>query len=209
VVVGPFGGDRRLEANLRESGRPATADVSNAERTPGLRAAGEHTATGQNPTATWRLRLQVKPDGESPFDADLTEAIPFGEEISVGQTMAVLFDPDDHSRVAIDHGSRRGTTNVESGRSFVEVPEPPLPEPTALTGRRKSSGGAEPSEVPRGMLAHPSAGGPKLTDVSRAADDVASEGQDEKRLTELADLRDRGALTRAEFEQQKRQILGG
>jgi hypothetical protein len=205
--VGPFGGDRRLEANLRQSGRPATADVSDAERAHGLRAAGEHTATGPSPTATWRLRLQVKPDGETPFDADLTEAIPLGEEISVGQRMAVLFDPNDHSRVAIDHGSARGRTNVEGGRSSGETPEPPPPAPTALTAHRKSSGAGEPSEIPRGMLAHPSAGAPKLIDVSRAADDVAR-GDTAARLAELADLRDRGDLTSAEFEQKKRKILG-
>jgi hypothetical protein len=207
--VGPFGGDRRLEANLRHSGRPATADVSDAKRTHGLHAAREHTARAQNTTATWRLRLQVKPDGETPFDANLTEAIPLGEEIAIGQTMAVLFDPDDHSRVVIDHGSPAGSTDVEARRSSGDASEPSPPEPTVLTGRRKSSGGAEPSEVPRGMLAHPSAGGPKLTDVSRAADDVAPVEKAEKRLTELAVLRDRGALTPAEFEQQKKQILGG
>jgi hypothetical protein len=206
--VGPFGGDRRLEANLRQRGRPATADVSDAERTHALRAAGEHTATGQNPTATWRLRLQVKPDGETPFDADLTEAIPLGEEISVGQSMAVLFDPNDHSQVAIDHGSLRGSTDAGRGRSSGEAPEPSPPEPTALTGRRKSSGGGEPTSVPRGMLAHPSAGAPKLTDVSLAAEDVARGEKAADRLAELADLRDRGALTPAEFEQKKREILG-
>jgi Short C-terminal domain len=206
--VEPFGGDRRLEVTLRRSGRPATADVSDAERTHGLRAAGVHTPTSETPTTTWRLRLQVKPDGETPFDADLTEAIPLGEEISVGQSMAVLFDPKDHSRVAIDHGSPRGSTNVEPGQSSGEARELSPPEPTALSGRRKSSGGGEPSDVPRGMLAHPSAGGPKLTDVSLAADDVARGEQAADRLAELADLRDRGALTPAEFEQKKREILG-
>ena len=206
--MGLFGGDRRLEANLRQSGRPATADVSDAQRAYGLHSAGGQAVDDQNTTTTWRLRLQVNPDGEASFDAKLTEAVPLGEEISVGQRMAVLYDPHDHSRIAIDHGSEGGTASVEAALYSAAAREAP-PDPTALKGPWKASPDGEGSIFRRGMLAHPSAAGPKLTDVSRAAVDGGTGELLEDRLARLADLRDRGAVTAAEFEQQKRQILGG
>ena len=122
--------------------------------------------------------------------------------------MAVLYDPNDHSRIAIDHGSEGGTASVEAGLSSEAVQAAP-PDPTALKGRWKASPDGDGSIFRRGMLAHPSAVGPKLTDVSRAAVDGGTGELLEDRLARLADLRDRGAVTAVEFEQQKRQILGG
>jgi putative oligomerization/nucleic acid binding protein len=204
-----FGGNRRLEANLRHSGLTATADVSDAEQTRQQpRSVGVHAVDDQSTTTTWRLRLQVNPDGEAPFDAKLTEAVPRGEEIAVGQRMAVLYDPNDHSRIAIDHGSQAAIDGVEAELSAAAVHETP-PDPTALKGCRTSSPDEDTGIFRRGMLAHPSARGPKLTDVSRATRDGVSAELLEDKVAKLADLRDRGALTVAEFEEQKRQILGG
>ena len=196
----PLGGHRRLEATLRHVGRSAPAAVAHAAWTPTLSTAGASAADGgETRTATWRLRVRVEPNDESPFDATLTEVIPLGEEIAIGQRLPVLFDPDDHRRVAIDHTERPGSSTVETSAASA-------PDPTPLLGRRKSGPG-EPTFAPQGMLAHPSAGGPRLTDVSRANDGASRERPDD-RLARLTDLRDRGALTWAEFEQQKRQILG-
>jgi Short C-terminal domain len=218
-----FGGNQRLEAKLRESGRPATADVSNAKRAHRLTTSGGQAIGGQNTTATWRLRLHVKPDGEAPFDANLTESIPLGEEISAGQSMAVLYDLNDHRRVAIDHGSQEGIANFAAGlapvataaidesgpRSGVEdLNLAAASGPMALMARRKSNPDGEVANFRRGMSAHPSAGGPTLKDVSSAAAGSSRPKAPADRLAKLADLRDRGALTVAEFEKQKSQILG-
>jgi hypothetical protein len=203
--VEPLGGDR-LEATLRQVGRSAPAAVSHAAWTPTVRTGEEPAHGGETRTATWRLRLQVEPDDETPFDATLTEVIPLGEEIAVGQRIPVLFDPEDHRRVAIDHTERRGSLTVEARPSAGATSAASASDPTPLLGRRKPGPG-EPTTAPQGMLAHPSAGGPRLTDVSRAKDGASREPA-EDRLARLADLWDRGALTSAEFERRKRQILG-
>lgn len=199
----PLGGARRLEATLRKVGRSAPAAVSHAARTPTLPTAEGLEPGGETRTATWRLRLRVEPEDETPFDATLTEVTPLGEEIAIGQRVPVLFDPDDHRRVAIDHTARGATVE---GRPSTRADSVASTDPTPRLGLRKSGTG-EPTTAPQGMLAHPSAGGPRLTDVSRPKMRWLGE-RTEDRLARLADLRDRGALTSAEFEHQKRQILG-
>jgi hypothetical protein len=222
--VGLFGGSKRLETKLRQSGRSATADVSDAKRTHWLNSSGGQAIGGQNTTVTWRLRLHVRPDSEAPFDAKLIEAVPLGEAISVGQSMAVLYDPNDHSKVAIDHGSQAGIANFEAGLSPVAtqaiddagagpavqnlMPEE-ASDPTALPARWKPDSDGQVTSFRREMSAHPSAGAPALADVSRAPVARAPQEMPEDRLAKLADLRDRGALTAAEFKKQKKQILGG
>lgn len=196
-----LGGDRRLEATLRQVGRSGTAAVSHAAWTPTVPSGRQ--AHGQARTATWRLRLQVEPDGEAPFDTTLTEVLPLGEEISIGERITVLFDPDDHRRVAIDHTGHDGSGTVGVGPGS---PVTFTPRPTLASGSR-SSGPGEWTPAPQGMLAHPSAGGSRLADVSRP-NEGGSGATPEDRVARLAELRDHGALTSAEFERQKRQILG-
>src|ERR1700736_6154471 len=110
-------GSRRLEDALRDQGRSTTAEITAAKRTHSLNPSGGQAIGGRNTTVTWRLQVRITPDDDAPFEAKLTEAVPPGDELCVGQAIAVLYDPDDQTRVAIDHGPPGLIVNFKGGLS--------------------------------------------------------------------------------------------
>jgi hypothetical protein len=134
--------------------------------------------------ATDRYKLRVQPDGEAPFETEtkLKDDQLFGlHAVGVGSTVIVVFDPEDHTRVLIDVPATKAQAR-RGGR------------PTVLSGDNIAAFFATDAAGRAAVIAGAQAGAPS----SGVADE----------LTKLADLHDRGVLTDAEFETQKKQLLG-
>jgi hypothetical protein len=91
-----FGGHGRLERKLRKSGAKAEAVVRTAHNT--LR--GPEIDSHQY--FIWNLTLLVRPAGEAEFEASLNQRFWKPLEPVPGSLLNVLYDPADHSQIAID-----------------------------------------------------------------------------------------------------------
>jgi len=93
-----FGSRRRLRKQLREVGKTAPAKVIESKQGRIVWSTGHSgvsSAPGGLPRCT--VKVQVTPDGEPPFDATIkTRSIGF----RVGETIPVLYDPNDHTKVS-------------------------------------------------------------------------------------------------------------
>src|SRR5581483_11793594 len=129
--------------------------------------------------------LDVHPgDGTPPFEAKIAIRVNH-IKLDEGQQVVLLYDPADHSRVALD----RDATQSLGGDSFT----------SRSWGDIDFGGDADPSGA-----AEPAAGdaaGPVAPAAASVADDVDA-------LQKLADLHTQGALTDAEFAAEKAKILG-
>jgi hypothetical protein len=99
-----FGHHPLLERKLRNEGRRAFAKIREAKRTHWAETVGSEAVVADT-RILWKLVLQVEPEGEPPFRAEVDEL--FGQMASPAPSadyaLVVLYDPDDHSKVAIDH----------------------------------------------------------------------------------------------------------
>jgi hypothetical protein len=107
-----------LEKKLREHGRSATAEILSM-RTEGsgnsLRGAfaEDDDLSGQWTLA--RLHLRVVPEGEPPFEATVrTRLHTFKYK---GDTVPVLYDPDDHDKVVVDAEADLRAFNEQQART--------------------------------------------------------------------------------------------
>jgi hypothetical protein len=57
---------------------------------------------------TWKLTVRVEPPGQPPFDAAVTARLGIGNSLATGMPVSVIYDPNDHAKVAYDQG-RNGT----------------------------------------------------------------------------------------------------
>jgi hypothetical protein len=172
-------GFKSLEAKLRDgNGRAAPATVLGIEKGRSLNWKSETGPHGsgnyveEGTVSNDRYRLQVQPDGEPAFEAvvKIREDEFFGlYALRVGSAVTVLFDPEDHQKVAVDVAATKA--QMRSHVKTVSIAAEGI-------GQLASQFDAAPS----------------------APDPVA-------RLKELADLRDRGALSDAEFESMKAKLL--
>lgn len=198
----------RLEKKLRNGGgKTASAQITSAK--PGrfaISSGGDAAQQVASAHVNWTLKLQVTPDGEAPFDAVVKEPYPeMGGGPSVGTTIGVLYDPNDHTKVVVDH-SAVGEATMVAGQMT----------PTAKAAMEQAGG--EPAEqLMQEAMADPAAFQQKMSEraMSQAAmimptmNPAAARPSDPAdEIAKLADLRDRGALTAAEFQAQKKKILG-
>jgi hypothetical protein len=109
-----FGSNDRLEQKLQERGAQAQAVLRSAEKTTDIAMRDGQT------WFVWKLGLRVRPLGEPEFDAQLRQRYRSGRTPTVGSTVSVLFDPDNHSKVCID-----------SRFTDVETPGAEIPQPDA------------------------------------------------------------------------------
>lgn len=175
-------GSGSLEQKLRAgNGRSATATV--LSRKDGIQLysgqASEGNALGKNITRH-HYRLRVEPDGEEPFEAKIViRSDQMGKWSGQLPTRApVLYDPHDRSRVAFDFDAMNANQRKLHDEWMQEV---------QASGRDISS-----------LLQRPAA----------YEHEAPAPGNEIEKLTRLADLRDRGALTDAEFEAEKAKLLG-
>jgi hypothetical protein len=94
----------RLEKKLREHGRTATAEILSMRTEGSGNSVSGAFAPDEDLTASWTLcwmKLRVTPEGEPPFEVSLrTRLNTFKYK---GDTVPVLYDPDDHDKVVVDY----------------------------------------------------------------------------------------------------------
>ena len=93
----------RLEKKLRERGRTARAEILSMRTEGRGNKATAFSATDDDLTKAWTncwLHLRVMPEGEAPFEAKVRTRLNTFK--SQGDTVPVLYDPDDHDKVFVD-----------------------------------------------------------------------------------------------------------
>jgi hypothetical protein len=161
--------------------------------------------SGVKITSHMHVKLRVEPDGEPPFEASFGQAIadtvPF-----TGGICKVVYDPDDHSKIQVLDGTAAppGFSREKAERAHANR--------TEMMDALNSGHIAEYIQQ-RQAEAMNAFGGAQFAAgqiISGAAESSAAPHQSvADQLTKLADLKDRGALTEAEFETEKAKLLGG
>lgn len=200
-----FGNKKGLEKELRESGgAEAWATVLEGKEKWSSTNRGFRSTTF---TEHMRLKLRVEPEGQPPFEAEFSQA--FHENLPMsGFQCKVIYDPDDHSRIAVIDGTAHppGITHEQAAR----VTE----RRTAMLDAAKSGHLAEYVEQMKEQAMRGQLGGTVIMGgqvIPQAGQPVAAPAPTESvadQLAKLADLKDRGALTDAEFAAQKAKLLG-
>ncbi len=180
-----FGEHKHLQHTLREHGGvTATAMVENANCLGSETSSGLHGST----FGYWfALKVAVRADGVEPFDASLHAFV--HSYVIAGETIPVIFDPNDHSKICMD------TETVERERDADREAA------GALMQNRidafKAAGAVTPETVIRGS---------DQADTFTMAE--PEPGKEVEHLEQLAKLHETGALTDAEFAAAKAKVLG-
>jgi hypothetical protein len=194
-----FGSDERLHKRLLEEGRQAQGEV--VESRPTTASRGNFPPDRSERRYLWKLKLRLRPEGESEFEVDLKHYFHDWSPPNAGSTMTVLFDPNDHSKVSIDIDSvvsvppaanliegasstrELQDAQLRSGQGMIEVisgADAPIPDPSASSAQN----------------AAPPAPGSVLS------------GDQAELIAQLSDRHQRGQLSDADFEKAKRTLLG-
>jgi hypothetical protein len=96
----------KLRHDLEKNGQRALAKVREAKRTRVAATTGNAPADQvANQKVLWKLVLQVEPDGQEPFEAEVEEMLSYRMNVEPSERhyrFAVLYDPSGHSKVRID-----------------------------------------------------------------------------------------------------------
>jgi hypothetical protein len=159
----------------------------------------------------WKLKLRIKPEGEPEFEADVKQRYGQLSRPMVGSSVVVPYDPDDHTKVAIDQSEAAQLDSVidtvTSGSSAVAA-NPALAAPLADLMRAAVADPQASREQMREQATAAGASAFALSPQGLTPPASAPPADPVDQIAKLADLRDRGALTDAEFEEQKKRILG-
>jgi hypothetical protein len=197
-----FGHNKRLAAKLKEQGgRQAWATVLESKQ-EWASTGGLNVSPGQAGSFTihQKLKLNVEPDGEPPFEATIkqvfndTQGWPIPQE---GWSVAVIYDPNEHSKLVLDLDTMPVRPGVDRDDAVArhESAMARLQDPAArLQQIEEMKAQAAALQERFAATLSPALSAPRLPDVA-------------DQLTKLADLRDRGVLSDAEFEAQKAKIL--
>jgi hypothetical protein len=204
-----FGHNKRLERKLREGGgREAWATVLGSVD-HGTSTGGFNVSPGQAGSITFHreFRLRVEPDGEPAFEVSVKQDFNDSRGWHMpeeGWSVGVLFDPDDHAKAVMDMTKMPVRPGVdrdqalarhERAMAWAQDPDARRREIEEMRAQALAQGQSSASALQE-MIA-------KAVSGAQAAPrpDVADQ------LTKLANLRDRGALSDAEFEAQKAKLL--
>jgi Short C-terminal domain len=204
-----LGHNKRLERKLKEhGGKRAWATVVESKQ-EWASSGSVNVAPGQAGSITihQQLKLRVEPDGETPFESTVKQVFndSYGWHVpQEGYSVAVLYDPNDHAKLVIDleampvaPGVDRDEAVARHERAMARMRDPEARRQQIEEMKAKAAAQVHGATAMQDMLAKAFRDAPGAT----AGPDVADQ------LTKLADLRDRGVLTDAEFEVQKAKIL--
>ncbi len=181
-----------LLKELRATGRTAPAEIL------GMRTEGSYSemrsawADDSDLTAggtLCRLELRVLPPGGPPFEKTIRTRLNTFKY--TGDTIDVLYDPNDHDKVAFDYEADAQRVMRRHAR--------PVGNAATLDPELQELMDMEEAE----RTAAPASAGTPGSGAPRSAEDDRLD-----RLQKLADLHQRGALTDAEFAAEKARILG-
>jgi hypothetical protein len=181
---------KKLTKQLEETGKRANAIVVEiAERGMAVTRGAEGVIS--NTELALKAHLRVQPDDEPEFEVKKRFSFPQLAVPSAGQTIPVLYDPQDHDKIIVDYS------------------------PEAQQGAAFSTAGIDPNQIGqlmeqaqqmRAQAAQMQGGMPGMGQMPGAAPPQPQPDPVEQ-LEKLAKLKESGALTEAEFEAEKAKIL--
>ena len=193
----------RTRKRLEEQGRTARATVLD------IASRGMTVTTGNdqivaNTKVVLKTKLRVEPDGEPAFEVEQRFRYSQFAIPSAGSVVAVVYDPDDHDKIMLseDPAAVTQATLSSAGMSADQM--------GLVTQLQQASAAGMSREAMADMARQwGQAHGATIIDGSGALSGVAPAAPENPvdQLEKLADLRDRGILTDAEFEAQKAKIL--
>lgn len=205
-----LGHNERLARKLKEQcGARAWATVLESDKQWGS-AGGSNIAPGQAGSLTihQKLKLRVEPDGEPSFEATVKQVFNDSHGWHIpqeGYSVQVIYDPNDRSKLVLDLGAMpvapgfdRDEATARQEQAMARMRDPEARSKQIEEMQARAAAQVQSVAAAREMMAKsfPQAQG------APPGPDVADQ------LTKLADLRDRGVLTDAEFEAQKAKVLG-
>ncbi len=199
-MLGPL--YKRLVKDLDQNGRRAPATVVKI----GKRGTSSGTDDSPQPPFKWKLTLRVEPEAEPAFE--LTTKMIFPTWLpKEREEILIIYDPEDTSRIVWDRATETRVTPegiakrdaVFEGLGYDSGKLDDLLEAGAQIEEAEKAG-ATPSELDPEVLA-------KLNSAAEQISRPAAEDPHD-RIERLAALRKKGAITDAEFEAQKAEILG-
>jgi putative oligomerization/nucleic acid binding protein len=171
---------KRLQKQLEENGKRASATVVDIAEKGIAVTRGQAGPVGNTEIAR-KTRLKVTPEDEPEFEVAKRFSFNQMSVPDVGDVVGVVYDPSDHDKIIIDQSPEAQGAAMLSSAGIdpsLSTGDPQLDELQIL-----EKGGQLPSDAP-----------PQVDPVEQ--------------LEKLTELKEKGALTDAEFETQKARILG-
>jgi hypothetical protein len=182
---------KKLIKQLEENGKHANATVVEiAEKGMAVTRGAEGVIS--NTELALKAHLRVQPDDEPEFEVKKRFSFPQLAVPSAGQTVPVLYDPQDHDKIVVDYSAE-----AQQGAAFSAAGIDPnqigqlMEQAQQMQAGQMQGGMSGMGEMP-GMTP-PAPAQPQADPVEQ--------------LEKLAKLKESGALTEAEFEAEKAKIL--
>jgi Short C-terminal domain len=188
---------KKLKKELQESGKRANATIIEiAEKGMAVTRGADNVVA--NTEIALKTHLRVQPDDEPEFEVKKRFSFPQMAVPGAGQTVPVLYDPQDHDKIIVDYSAE-----AQQGAAFSAAGIDPNQIGQLMEQAQQMR--AQAGQVPQpGQIPDMSNMGlPGMTPQAPAqpqADPV-------EQLEKLAKLKESGALTDAEFEAEKAKIL--
>jgi hypothetical protein len=184
---------KRLKNHLEESGKHANAVIVEiAEKGMAVtRGAADNVVA--NTEIALKARLRVQPDDEPEFEVKKRFSFPQLAVPSAGQTIPVIYDPQDHDKIVVDYSP---DAQEEAALAAAGIDAGSLGE--LLNQAEQMRAQAQQAQGMAGMGQMP--GMTPQAPAPARPDPV-------EQLEKLAALKEKGVLTDAEFEAEKAKIL--
>ena len=185
---------KKLIKQLEENGKHANATVIEiAEKGMAVTRGAEGVVA--NTEIALKTHLRVQPDDEPEFEVKKRFSFPQMAVPGAGQTVPVLYDPQDHDKIIVDY-----TPEAQQGAAFAAAGIDPNQISQLMEQAQQMQ--AQAGQMPGGM--------PGMGQVPGMTPPAPAQPQADpvEQLEKLAKLKESGALTDAEFEAEKAKILG-
>jgi hypothetical protein len=180
---------KKLTKQLEENGKRANATVVEIAEKGMAVTRGAEGVIGNTELAL-KAHLKVQPDDEPEFEVKKRFSFPQLAVPSAGQTVPVIYDPQDHDKIIVDYS------------------------PEAQQSAAFSAAGIDPSQIGQLMeqaqqMRAQAAGMQGMGQMPGMTPPAPAQPQADpvEQLEKLAKLKESGALTEAEFEAEKAKIL--
>jgi len=198
---------RRTEKKLEEKGKRAPAVVVEIAE----KGMSVTTGSGQlvaNTEVMLKAKVRVEPEDEPAFEVEERFRFPQLSIPSVGSRVAVIYDPSDHDKIMIDRSAAGAAVQLGNvpGMQGMDLQD------VMSKVKEAQSQTQDPQEMGR-ILAQEFGANVNVqqqdsSGMTFGAPAAPQEEDPVDKLAKLADLKEKGLLTDAEFESQKARILG-
>jgi hypothetical protein len=184
---------KKLIKQLEENGKHANATVVEiAEKGMAVTRGAEGVIS--NTELALKAHLRVQPDDEPEFEVKKRFSFPQLAVPSAGQTVPVLYDPQDHDKIVVDYSAE-----AQQGAAFSAAGIDPNQIGQLMEQAQQMQ--AQAGQMQGGM--------PEMGQMPGMTPPAPAQPQADpvEQLEKLAKLKESGALTEAEFEAEKAKIL--